>query len=228
MKLLYPFAKRFIAGHDFDSAKPKIEKLMDDGYEVSIDYLGELSKTYDDCVRAREQYLQIIDFYKNKKIDISIKPTQLGLLISKSLAYNFVWDVVKEARKYDHTIRLDMEDSKVTEDTIQLCLKVKKFFPNIGIALQANLFRTDTDIAELIKRGVSIRIVKGAYSENKKIARQNPFDIGACFYHYAAKLYSNKANKPAVATHDEELLEDIQDLIPNPNYFDHEFLDGVR
>ena len=67
MKLLYPFAKRFIAGHDFDSAKPKIEQLMDDGYEVSIDYLGELSKTYDDCVRAREQYLQIIDFYKNKK-----------------------------------------------------------------------------------------------------------------------------------------------------------------
>ena len=228
MKLLYPFAKRFIAGHDFDSAKPKIEQLMDDGYEVSIDYLGELSKTFEDCAKAREQYLEIIDFYKNKKIDISIKPTQLGLLISKNLAYSFVWDVVERASKYEHTVRLDMEDSNVTEETIQLCLKIKSSLPNVGVALQANLYRTEIDITDLIKKGVSVRLVKGAYPENNKIARQNVFDIGACFFDYAARLYSSKANKPAIATHDEELLEDIQELIPNPSYFDYEFLYGVR
>ena len=65
MKLLYPFAKRFIAGHDFESAKPKIRKLMDDGYEVSIDYVGELSKTIEDCFEARRQYLEIINYYKD-------------------------------------------------------------------------------------------------------------------------------------------------------------------
>ena len=228
MKLLYPLAKRFIAGYDFDSAKIPIDNLIREGYEVSIDYLGELSKTFDDCVRAREQYLQIIDFYKKSQINISIKPTQLGLSISESMAYNFVWDIAEEASKYDHTIRLDMEDSNVTDKTIRLCLKVKSYFPNIGIALQANLFRTEEDLNMLMDEGVSVRLVKGAYKEKVKIANQNPSDISSSFFHYACELYSNKANKPAIATHDEELLADIGALIPDPSYFDYEFLYGVR
>ena len=70
MKLLFPFAKRFIAGYDFASAIPIIQKLMDDGYKVSVDYLGELSKTEEDCERAYQQYLEIVDYYKNSKINV--------------------------------------------------------------------------------------------------------------------------------------------------------------
>ena len=66
MKLLYPFAKRFIAGHDFESAKPVIADLMRDGFEISIDYLGELSKTRADCEKAYRQYLEIISYYSQR------------------------------------------------------------------------------------------------------------------------------------------------------------------
>ena len=83
MKFLYPLAKRFIAGHDFDSAKPVIADLMEQGYGVTIDYLGELSKTIDDCEEATKQYLDIIEYYRNSSIDISIKPTQLGLKLDR-------------------------------------------------------------------------------------------------------------------------------------------------
>ena len=228
MKLLYPFAKRFIAGHDFESAKPKIRKLMDDGYEVSIDYVGELSKTIEDCFEARRQYLEIINYYKDKNIDISIKPTQLGLSISQSLAYNLVCDIAEEALKYNHTIRLDMEDSAVTQKTIDLCLKVKALFPNIGVALQSNLLRTGDDLKTLIDKGISIRLVKGAYQESEKIAYQTLAAIGGSFFHHAATLYSSKAHKPAIATHDEELLEAVEDLIPDADYYDYELLYGVR
>ena len=228
MKILYPLAKRFIAGHDFDSAKPKIDQLMDEGYEVSIDYVGELSKTIDDCFKASEQYKEIINYYKDKKIDISIKPTQLGLSISQSIAYNLVCDITEEALKYNHTIRLDMEDSTVTQKTIDLCLKVKALFPNIGIALQSNLFSTEQDLIKLINKNISIRLVKGAYKESEKIAYQNAFDIESCFFAHAAHLYSEKTNRPAIATHDEELLEDIEELIPDPKYFDYEMLYGIR
>ena len=55
MNCLYPLAKRFIAGHDFDSAKPVISNLMQDGYKITIDYLGELSKTTEDCHKAQLQ-----------------------------------------------------------------------------------------------------------------------------------------------------------------------------
>lgn len=228
MRALYPLAKRFIAGHSFDSAKPAIDRLMNEGYEVSIDYLGELSRTVEDSLEAREQYLEIIDYYKDKKIDISIKPTQLGLSISQSLAYNSVCDIAEQALKYNHTIRLDMEDSAVTQKTIDLCLKAKTLFPNIGIALQSNLYRTEQDIIKLINKNISIRLVKGAYGESSGIAHQDQPDIGASFYHHAATLYSNKASNPAIATHDEDLLRDVQDLIPDAKYFDYEMLYGIR
>ena len=79
--ILYPLAKRFIAGYDFESAKPNIEKLINEGYEVSIDYVGEKSTTIKQCRKAHRQYKKIIEYFKNKKIDISIKPSQLGLNI---------------------------------------------------------------------------------------------------------------------------------------------------
>ena len=76
MKLLYPLAKRFIAGYDFDSAKKPISDLINSGYEVSINYVGEGSKTEDDCFWAFSQYSQIIDFYKDNKAikDANPKP----------------------------------------------------------------------------------------------------------------------------------------------------------
>tara|TARA_Y100000004_G_C8953840_1_gene429841 strand:+ start:727 stop:1566 length:840 start_codon:yes stop_codon:yes gene_type:complete len=228
MKILYPLAKRFIAGHNFDSAKPKIQTLLDDGYEVSIDYLGELSKTEEDCLRARDQYIQIIEFYKNNKINISIKPSQLGLLISPTMSYQNIDFIAKKAKKYNHTIRLDMEDSNVTETTKNLAIILNKKYGNVGVAIQANLYRTKEDLRILIDNNVSIRLVKGAYKESKDIAYQDEMDIGASFFHYAAELYSSKSKNPAIATHDEELLEDIEQLIPNPDFFDYEFLYGIR
>ena len=80
MRLLYPLAKRFIAGHSFDSAKPKIDKLIKDGYEVSVDYLGEHSESVEDCERAKDQYIEIINLYKNQNIDLSIKQSQLIII----------------------------------------------------------------------------------------------------------------------------------------------------
>jgi proline dehydrogenase len=122
-----------------------------------------------------------------------------------------------------------MEDSSVTEQTINLCNAMKELkLNNTGIALQSNLFRTPKDLLKLTENKVSIRLVKGAYVENQEIAHQKDFEIGAAFFDCAAHLYSHKAHKPAIATHDEELLEDIEELIPQPNYFEYELLYGIR
>ena len=228
MKFLYPLAKRFIAGYDFKSAKPKIKRLMDQGYEVSIDYVGELSKTHEDTLEAKRQYVDIINFYRDVKIDVSIKPTQLGLNINPYISYKNIQEIAKLAKKFGHTIRLDMEDATVTELTRNLAVSLNKKYGNVGVAIQANLHRTPEDLKHLIEHDVSVRLVKGAYSEDKEIAQQNPHDIGESFFHYAARLYSSKSNKPAIATHDEELLEDVEELLPSPDYFDYEFLYGVR
>tara|TARA_Y100001973_G_scaffold66467_1_gene97183 strand:- start:30 stop:869 length:840 start_codon:yes stop_codon:yes gene_type:complete len=228
MKILYPLAKRFIAGYDFDSAKPTIDELIKVGYEVSIDYVGELSKTILDCDKAKAEYVKIINYYRRDKIDISIKPSQLGLNIDYNLCYMYLSYLAKMAKLRGHTIRLDMEDSSVTSQTIRLAIRLNGRFGNVGVAVQSNLIRTEQDLKDLIENSVSVRLVKGAYKEKKEIAYQIKGQIYSLFYANAASLYSNKANKPAIATHDEELLEDIEELIPNPKFFDYEFLYGIR
>ena len=156
MKILYPLAKRFIAGHDFDSAKPKIDKLISQGYEVSIDNLGELSTKESDFKKPTNQYIKIIQHYWNKKINISIKPSQLGLLINPVISYQNLNKIAKLAKVYGHTIRLDMEDSRVTETTRNQAISLNKKYGNVGVAIQANLYRTEKDLKILIDNNVSV------------------------------------------------------------------------
>lgn len=229
MKILYPLAKRFIAGHDFESAKPVIQKMIDDGYEVSVDYIGENSSTYLQCRKAYKQYLQIIRELQDCNLDISIKPSQLGLNIHPYLSYIFLNNLTRKAARFGHTIRLDMEDSSVTELTRNLAISLNQEHGNVGVAIQANLYRTEKDLQILIEKGVSVRLVKGAYKESKDISYQTLEQVRSSFYAHAAHLYSEKASKPAIATHDEGLLDDINELIPNSNeFFDYEFLYGIR
>jgi len=222
MKLLYPLAKRFIAGHDFESAIPVISKLIWDGYDITIDYLGELSKTEEDCQKATQQYIDIIEYYGalHVPIDISIKPTQLGLLLDKTDCEVRLIDLVTRAYVYGITIRLDMEDSNVTQDTIDLCLRLHKEHPNIGIALQANLYRTDQDLTYMMKKNVSVRLVKGAYKEDINIAYQRKDLLHDVFLKQALRLVSDRCRSyyhykndtspiPSIGTHDEQLLDDI-------------------
>ena len=228
MNFFHPLVKRFIAGHNLESAKPVINKLIEDGYEVSVDYVGEESKSSLDCYKAKHQYTRIINSFPNKKIDISIKPSQLGVHINLALATGLMAFIAKMANKKGHTIRLDMEDSRVTDTTIKLAIGLNKRFGNVGVALQANLLRTQDDLQELIENNISVRLVKGAYKESERVAYQKYIEISGSFFNNAAILYANKANKPAIATHDEELLEDIHELVPDPVYFDYEFLYGIR
>ena len=171
----------------------------------------------------RYQYLHILDIYKDKKIDISIKPTQVGLLIDECYCEKHLLEIVGKARENGHTVRLDMEDSTVTSSTINLCLRIKGRYRNIGIAIQANLRRTRWDIQQLLDHEISMRLVKGAYKENSDISYQREKDIEFAFQFYAGKLKTKRAYKPAIATHDENLLESISD-----KYFDYEFLYGIR
>ena len=222
MKLLYPLAKRFIAGHDFESAIPVISKLIWDGYDITIDYLGELSKTKEDCQNAHQQYVDIIEYYGaiHTPIDISIKPTQLGLLLDKVDCEVRLIDLAGKAYEHGLTIRLDMEDSSVTQDTIDLCLRLHKEYSNIGIALQANLYRTDQDLTYMMKKNVSVRLVKGAYKEDINIAYQRKDLLHDVFLKQALRLVSDRCRSyyhyklstwpiPAIGTHDEKLLDDI-------------------
>ena len=210
MKLLYPVAKRFIAGYDFTSAKPAIDKLIEDGYDVTIDYVGEMSTVIEDVQHACTEYTKILDTYSN--IDISIKPSQLGLLIdsphARGLCEAALGQLAVHAQCTNNTIRLDMEDSRVTNDTIELAIE-----HNVGCALQANHPKTLTNLWKLIDHNVPVRLVKGAYKEQIT-------DIEEIRTRFM--IYADTDTNITIATHDEKLLNKLS----GHNKF--EFLYGIR
>ena len=210
MKLLYPLAKRFIAGYDFKTASRSIDELLRGGYSVTVDYVGEMSNTLEDVQHAYLEYVKILDTYSN--IDISIKPSQIGLLLDNSHAKGLCTTVLTQLAEHAHntnnTIRLDMEDSRVTEDTVNLAVKC-----NVGCAIQANHPDTLTHMHTLISNNIPIRLVKGAYKE--KIS--NIKDIRDYFL-----MYASIEGDITIATHDEVLLDQLSD------YNKFEFLYGIR
>ena len=134
-------------------------------------------------------------------------------------------DLVARAYEYGITIRLDMEDSSVTQDTIDLCLRLHKEHPNIGIALQSNLYRTSKDLNYLLEKNVSIRLVKGAYKEHINISYQRNDLIYDQFLKQALMLISDRCRSyyylkndttpvPSIGTHDEDLINDILSYLP--------------
>ena len=228
MKLLYPFAKRYIAGDDIRSAQRTANALSNDGFSLSFNYLGEYSKTLDEAIAAQNQYSEILNNYQDSTIDLSIKISQFGILISQTDCESLVEQVVEKAHNCGHTIRFDMEHSKITDKTLDLCLKLNQKYPKtMGVALQAKLFRTEDDMKECMNNNISLRLVKGAYIEKESIALKSYQKIQENYLRLIELLGTKMDRRCAVATHDETILNDILSK-PDANRFDYEFIYGIR
>ena len=228
MKLLYPFAKRYIAGDDIRSAQRTANALSNDGFSLSFNYVGEYSKTLDEAIAAQNQYSEILNNYQDSTIDLSIKISQFGILISQTDCESLVEQVVEKAHNFGHTIRFDMEHSKITDKTLDLCLKLNQKYPEtMGVALQAKLFRTEDDMKECMNNNISLRLVKGAYIEKESIALKSYQKIQENYLRLIELLGTKLDRRCAVATHDETILNDIFSK-PDANRFDYEFIYGIR
>ena len=231
MRILYPFAKRFIAGEDRATALKNIKSLYDQGFLCTVDVLGESVHTEDQAIAAKSEYLALLKDIETfrRPVDISAKVSALGMDISFDLCKKNTEDLIDAVRH--HTIRFDMEGSGLTEQTMKLGLELQKTHKNLGVVLQAYLRRTDQDVQSVIEQGVSTRLCKGAYKEPDAIAYQSMDAIRENFLKQAFRLLK-EGNLPAIATHDEVLIEKIIEFIErekiSADSFYFELLYGVR
>ena len=210
MKFLFPFASRFIAGYNLETAQPKIQKLLDGGYEVTIDYVGEESKTKEDVIEAASEYFRLISVYKNTpNVGLSIKPTQLGARLDTKLCQRQIKSISKQAKKHNIEVRLDMEACDVIGLTIELALENQ-----IGVALQANHPSSKPYSIILRHFKIPVRLVKGAY---RGIGYYND-DRTKIMFMYLAYYLDNVT----IATHDESILNSLN------FHRDFEMLYGIR
>lgn len=231
MQMLYPFAKRFIAGEDLGTAIKNIHTLNENGFLSTIDVLGEDTETREQALAAKQEYLDLLDKMKSETfpLDLSIKLTQMGLNVDREFCRLNLVDILERAGK--HTVRFDMEGSSTTERIIEEGVNLHRRFRNLGLVLQAYLHRTEGDVDRIIEEGISTRLCKGAYREPESIAFQDMDDIRDNFFKQARRLLK-EGFQPAIATHDETLIREIlvfieAEKIP-PGTFFFEMLYGVR
>jgi len=213
------FSKTYISGPQLQDAVRVIKDLNAKGIMATMDLLGEESKDRENARQAMEEYIRILRTITDEKLDsnVSVKPTQMGLLIDKEFCYENIKCIVREAKKHNNFVRIDMEDRHCTSDTIEIYLRLKEEFKgHVGTVIQAYLRRTSDDINQLIRHKANLRLCKGIYVEPREAAYKDMVIINDNFKFNLEKLLSNNCYV-GIATHDEKLVWHALTLIERFN-----------
>jgi len=227
------FARRFVAGETLAEALTASEELNAAGCCISLNHLGENVTTEEEARRVKDTYLGMLGELAAHEIDgnISIKLTQLGLDIDPDLSQTFVAEICEAAKAIGRDIEVDMEGSDYTDITLDIFEATRRKHDNVGVAIQAYLYRTESDIERLKPLAPKIRLVKGAYREPAKIAYQRKEDVNSNYRRLVYRLLSG-GYFPAIATHNEGLLYYALELIRlwdiGPDRYEFQMIYGIR
>ena len=200
-------ARRFVAGETLDEAIEAARACNNAGMMVSLDYLGENCATTADAQRARDAYLEIFEriHRENLHANVSCKLTQLGLDINSDFCQGLVVSIVEFAARYDNFLRVDMEGSKYTQRTLEIVKRVRARNPAVGTVIQAYLFRSETDVQDLLSCGCRIRLCKGAYKELPEVAYPGKRDVDFNYVRLM-KILLPSGFYHGIATHDPRII----------------------
>lgn len=227
--ILSKLASKWIAG-DFEDVIKRAKKASEKGIEPLLDIVGEDYKKISEAYKSVTDYIYLLQLMEKDKIkgSLSIKLTQLGMVRNKEECYENLKAIINEAKKTRTFIWIDMESSKYTKDTIEVYLFALKIYRNLGLVIQANLKRSETDLKLLVTKGCIIRLVKGAYKEDESKAYQRKSKINENFEKLMNILFE-KSEHFAIATHDKKLVDKAIELNKKYNKdVEFQFLMGVR
>ena len=222
----------YIAGMTLDDAVRVVRRLNAAGMLATIDVLGEEITSPDEARAIAQEYCEVFEAIERDGLDsnISVKPTALGLGLSYDLCREDMERLLREAAKNGNFVRIDMEDSSTTSETLRLYRELREGgFDNVGVVLQAYLRRTLDDIRSLADLKPNVRLCKGIYIEPQSIAFTDYDAVRANFVGCLDALLDAGAYV-GVATHDEWLIGQALTRVGGMEPDDYEFqmLLGVR
>ena len=228
------FAMRYIAGEELDDAIRVVRALNSKKMMGTIDVLGENVSTREESLKAAREGEEVLHSINKNQIDtnLSIKLTQFGLKIDQEFCYSNVKRLLEIASGYNQFVRIDMEDSSTTSDTLRLYERLRSGgFENVGVVIQANMRRSKKDIQGLISLKTNIRLCKGAYIEPESIALRGREEIRFNFLRLLRMLLDGKCYV-GIATHDDFLIQGatqyIQEMKLQKSDYEFQMLYGVR
>ena len=232
-QLLFPVAKRFVAGQTIQEAISAVRHLNAFGILTTLDVLGENVSTRPAAEAAVAAYLEALDWIQREGLssNVSLKLTQMGLDIDRDYCLDNVARICERAAAGKNFVRIDMEGSAYTERTLNLFYDLFRKHQNVGVVIQAYLHRSEQDVRKLIELGARVRLCKGAYKEPPSLAVQTLVAVRQNFMSLASLLLKQRIH-PAIATHDDVLLSWTRNYIAQHELpkdgFEFQMLYGVR
>jgi proline dehydrogenase len=238
----WPFVRRsvsrFMPGERLDDALAAGQEIQRQGAGTLLTHLGENLTSLEEADGVTAHYLEVIDRIKAAGLDmqVSVKPTQLGLDLDPERCFQNLVRLVRAADAHGNFVWIDMESTPYVDPTLALYRRARAESPRIGICLQAYLYRTQADIETLLPLGAAIRLVKGAYKEPPNLAFPKKADVDENFFALAARMAMPDARRPGallgIGTHDARLVRRIQahlaaNGVPSSAY-EFEMLFGIQ
>jgi proline dehydrogenase len=227
-------ARRFVAGETLDEFIPAVKSTNAKGMRVAAGLLGEDVRSRDDAVAAAAAYVQILERFAGEgaNANVALKLTHLGLAIDFNLAASNVENVARRAGQLGNFVRIDMEQSAYTDATLSTYRRLRSLgIENAGTVLQAYLYRSESDMRELLPLKPNLRLVKGAYLEPATVAFPKKSDVDKNFMHLI-ELGLTSGGFTAIATHDDAIIERsiefIRDRGIGEGAYEFQMLYGVR
>ena len=223
---------RYIAGAELEDALRVVSRLNAEGKLATVDVLGEEVEQASEAEAIAAEYVAALDAFEREGLDanVSVKPTALGLKLGYDLCKRNVETVIAAAEPTNRFVRIDMEDSSTTDDTLRLFRELRdEGHARVGPVLQSSLRRTDADAAALA--GASVRLCKGIYVEPAAIQFHDEQEVRDAFVRALETLFDGGCYA-AIATHDGWLVEQSLRLIREreltPEQYEFQMLLGVR
>ena len=227
---------RFVAGMELADALRVAESVNKQGMFVTLDSLGESVSSAAEAHKAADVYHELLDSIRERHLDanISVKLTQMGLALDPELAEAIATNLTEHAKYTGNFVRIDMEDSPLTQVTLDIVRRVNErpdLRGAIGIVIQAYLYRSQADIEQLIADGIRVRLCKGAYKEPAEVAFPRKTDVDANYIKLSQTLLESPIYH-GLATHDEAMIAAAKSFAKKrdiaPSRFEFQMLYGVR
>ena len=192
--------------------------MNEKGIYATLDVLGEAIQNKTEAINFKNEALKVFDAIVENKLmaNLSLKPSQMGLALDEKFAFEQIGELCEKAKGINNFVRIDMEDSTLTDSTLNLYKKLHENYNNVGVVIQAYLRRTYDDVVRFNKIGTNYRLCKGIYVESPNIAYKDKQAIRDN-YIKCLKAMFKEGNYVGIATHDEYLINEAYKLIKEMN-----------
>jgi proline dehydrogenase len=226
-------SSRFVAGETLDDALRAARKINSQGIALTVDHLGESVTSLTEARQACDVYLQTLAAIHANAIrgNVSLKLTQFGMDLSEVECRANVAALVAEAGRLGSFVRIDMESSAYTDRTLRLVEDLHDQHGAVGTVIQSYLRRSRKDVERLCTRRIRVRLCKGAYLEHADVAFPRKADVDRN-YVGLMQLLLDEGEYPAIATHDERMIEQTRSYAARrgiaASRFEFQMLYGIR